>query len=99
MVFGVPPMPAGSTAPMIQAAQIPQLMAIYALGFITVFVILCLLCARAWRVREALGLDPRERYLTRVYLRSHGLAAGVGLLALVLALTGTGWGSMLSGFS
>ena len=99
MLFGVPPMPAGSVEAMIRAAQVPQLMAIYALGFITVFAILSLLYARAWQQRDALGLDGVERYMTRVYLRGHLLAMGVGVLSLGLAVTHTPWGSMLSGVS
>lgn len=99
MLLGIPPMPAEGAPPMIRAAQVPQLMAIYALGFIIVFAIFVLLYARAWQRRDALGLDAVERYLTRVYIRSHALAMGVGVLSLLLALTHSPWGSMLSGVS
>lgn len=97
MLLGIPPMPAESAVPMIRGAQVPQLMAIYALGFVVVFAIFVALYARAWSRREGLGLDATERYMTRVFIRSHALAMGIGVLSLGLALTKSQWGSALSG--
>ena len=69
------------------AGQFRTLFAIYAIGFIAIAVEILLLYLRAWRLREPLRLDERERFLTRADVMGWSIPATTGLIALVLALT------------
>ena len=68
-------------------AQARALFALYALGFTAIALEILLLNRRAWRLREALRLNPQEAAMTRNELWGWCLPVGVGLLSLVLALT------------
>lgn len=61
--------------------------AIYAIGFTAIAVEILLLYLRAWQLREPLRLNSRERFLTRADLAGWSVPTGVGMVALVLALT------------
>lgn len=61
-------------------------MLLYSGGFVGIFVVLSLLYLRAWRLRDALGLDAAERVATRGSLRRQLLSVAIGLLSLALAL-------------
>jgi hypothetical protein len=63
------------------------LFAIYGLGFTAIALEILLLNLRAWRLREALRLNDRERSLTRGEIAGWSVPAAVGLVSLVLALT------------
>lgn len=64
-----------------------SIFAIYAIGFTAIAVEIVLLYLRAWHLREPLRLNSRERFLTRADLAGWSVPAGVGMVALVLALT------------
>jgi hypothetical protein len=68
-------------------AQARALFAIYALGFTTIALEIVLLNLRAWRLREPLRLNARERLMTRGELMGWSIRASVGIVSLVLALT------------
>jgi uncharacterized membrane protein len=67
--------------------QFRTLFAIYAVGFTAIAVEIVLLYLRAWQLREPLRLNAQERFLTRANLAGWSVPAGVGMVALVLALT------------
>jgi len=64
-----------------------SIFAIFAIGFTAIAVEILLLHLRAWQLREPLRLNPRERFLTRADMAGWSVPAGVGMVALVLALT------------
>jgi uncharacterized membrane protein len=70
------------------AGDSTQLMTIYGLGFIAIFVILSLLHANVWRQRVTMKLDVMQRFDARAGTFAHLLAASVGLLSIVIAQVG-----------
>jgi uncharacterized membrane protein len=68
-------------------SQVRALFALFALGFVAIALEVVLLNWRAWRLREPLRLNERERTITRGEIAGWSLPVGVGLVALVLALT------------
>lgn len=68
-------------------AEARSLFSIYALGFSAIALEILLLHWRAWQLREPLALNERERILTRAEISGWTVPLGVGLLALILALT------------
>jgi uncharacterized membrane protein len=67
--------------------QFRAIFAIYAIGFTAIALEILLLYRRAWKLREPLRLNERERFLTRADLSGWSIPVTVGLIALVLALT------------
>ena len=63
------------------------LFAIYAVGFTAIALEILLLNLRAWRVRDALRLDEREKFITKSEIMGWSLPVTVGLLSVILALT------------
>jgi hypothetical protein len=66
--------------------QARSLFSIYAIGFTALAAEILLLYLRAWRLRDALKLNTRERLLTRDELRGWSIPFSVGIVALALAL-------------
>lgn len=62
-----------------------HVMQIYAAGFSGIFLTLCLMYGRAWRLRDSIQLDPAERLLTRSTLLGLRLTLALGLVSLLLA--------------
>lgn len=62
------------------------LFTVYALGFMAISLEILLLNWQAWRLREPLRLNERERLLTRSEILGWSVPAGVGLVSLLLAL-------------
>jgi uncharacterized membrane protein len=87
----------GQLVPVVRAAQMPSLLAVYGAGFAAVFAIFALLYWHAYRKRAALELNELERHDTRSYLQENALMAGVGLLSVGLALSNTQLSSLLAG--
>lgn len=79
--------PGGRTEPVIEAGQIPTLFLIYGAGVIALYLLLALLYAHAYRRRSQLELTPVETFDTKASIVGHLLAAGVGLVSIVIALT------------
>ena len=67
--------------------QARAIFAIYALGLIGISAEILLLYLRAWHLREPLRLNARERLLTRGELTGWSVPVGVGIVALIFALT------------
>ena len=67
--------------------QARSIFSIYAIGFVAIAVEILLLYVRAWRLRDALRLNERERFLTRAELTGWSIPPTVGIVALVLANT------------
>ena len=62
--------------------------AIYGFGFLVLFVMFALLYARAYSKRAELDLSPIEVFDTKMFAGHHLVSAGVGLIALLIALYG-----------
>jgi uncharacterized membrane protein len=69
------------------AAQFRAIFAIYAIGFTSIALEILLLYLRAWKLREPLRLNARERFQTRANVMGWSVPTTVGVIALVLALT------------
>ena len=88
---------AGQVEPILRSDQWPQLMSIYAIGFIAIWLVFVLLTAHAYRRREALDLNAFEVYDTRRKMREYLILMGFGVVSLALALSG-GWRVPASGW-
>jgi transmembrane protein TMEM174 (potassium channel) len=78
--------------------ELQALMLLYGAGFVAMFGALTLLYRHAWDLRDTLGLDARERVLTRGALREMIGMSSIGLLSMALSATGPGIGQMFAGF-
>lgn len=58
---------------------------LYSLGFGAIYLVLAMLYHRAWSLREALQLDPRERSVTRQYIQSSWIMVGFATTSIILA--------------
>jgi uncharacterized membrane protein len=67
-------------------SQVRTLFAVFALGFTAIALEMVLLNLRAWRLREPLQLNARERAMTFHEVTGWSIPVGVGLVSLVLAL-------------
>lgn len=77
----------GRVVPMLaNNAEFLQMAAIYAGGYGAIFAIFALMYWHAWHKRDALDLSDVERIETRYSMIEHLMHAGVGLLAVILAL-------------
>ena len=66
--------------------EVRTIFTVFNLGFITVFAVLSLLYAYAWRLRDRLALNPRERVRTLRSLYGHLFTVLMGLVATAWAL-------------
>ena len=87
----------GQVDPVLRADQWPQLMSIYAMGFIAIWLVFVLLTMHAYRRREVLELNALEIHDTRTKLREYLILMGFGIVSLALALSG-GWRVPMSGW-
>jgi uncharacterized membrane protein len=69
------------------ATQMRELMVIYALGFMAVYLLFTALHWNAWRQRIELQLNPTELFLTRSSMVEYTAMGLIGLLSCVLAST------------
>ena len=60
-------------------------MVLYGAGYLGVALVFILLYTHAWRQREVLALDERERLLTRAKVIAHAIDGGVACASIVLA--------------
>lgn len=73
--------------PVIRGDEVPELMLIYSAGILVLFLLLGSMNLYAYGKRDALGLDEKERLLTRASIRAHFLTVAISLLVfLVVAL-------------
>jgi uncharacterized membrane protein len=66
--------------------QLSRASAVYALGFIVLFVMFALLYAHAYRRREQLRLTSMDVFDVKSYAGHHLVSAGVGVVSLIVAL-------------
>jgi uncharacterized membrane protein len=82
-------LPARSEAPQhMQIYQLANASAIYAVGFMAVFVVFALLYHHAYRCRAVLELTELETFDARSAIGHHLVSAGVGLISLLIASVG-----------
>jgi hypothetical protein len=74
-------------SPAIEPGQVPTLFVIYGAGVIALYLLLALMYAHAYRKRGELELTPVETFDTRAGIVGHLLAAGIGLVSVLLAVT------------
>jgi uncharacterized membrane protein len=94
-------LPAGFT--ITELSQLPVLFITFAVAFGSMGAVMWALFLRAWRLRETLQLDARERIWTRVRLWNWALVPIVAAVSIVLALSipptrASGWWLGLPGF-
>jgi uncharacterized membrane protein len=70
----------------VTGSQISTLLMIYGLGFAAVYGAMTLLYLHAWRLRDALELNPLERFDTRYMIGRLSIVMSVGVIAAGLAL-------------
>lgn len=87
----------GEVEPILRVDQWPELMSIYAVGFIAIWTVFALLIVHAYRRREALALNDLETFDTRTKMRQYFILIAVGVASLVLAQI-PGWGVPVSGW-
>lgn len=78
----------GDTGEVIRDSQYPLLMMIYGTGFIAVQLVFVALHWRAYFLREPLGLNARELWVTRTEIQSFLLNVAVGLTSVTVAAVG-----------
>ena len=89
-------LPSGDVVESIEPGQMPLLMAIYGAGFIALHLVFVLLYLRAYRLRDALGLDAHEASVTREEIQGFLLMVAVGLISIAVAMLGAAsWAGMV----
>lgn len=79
--------------------QLPRIFAIYGAGYVVLFGMFALLYLQAYRSRAELALSPLEVFDARAALGGHLVSAGVGLIAVAIALLAPMPLPLLSGFT
>lgn len=69
-----------------EAYQLANVSAVYAAGFVAVFVLLALLFVHAYRLRDTLGLSELEVFDARSAIGHHVVSIIVGMVSLIVAL-------------
>jgi uncharacterized membrane protein len=95
MITGIQPSNTGK----IHVDQVGALFIVYGTGFVAVFVILALMNARAYLLRQVLELSELEELMTRAEIARCLGVASVGLLSIVIALVLPGGAAGLAGLS
>jgi hypothetical protein len=79
--------------------QLPRIFAIYGAGFVVLFTMFALLYLQAYRWRRELDLTPLDEFDVRQSIGEHLVSAGVGLVAIAVALFTPMPFPVLSGFT
>ena len=82
------PMENGVPLPGMSRAEWSDLMLIYGLGFIALYVIFALLYVHAYRQRDVLELSAAESYDTMAEIRQNVAMIVIGILSVALAVAG-----------
>jgi uncharacterized membrane protein len=82
---------------MIREEQLPMLMVVYGLGFMTIFVLLAVMYLRGWKKRDELGLDAVQSRLTLEQAGHCAVYVSVGALSILIAVIGGPPWTSLSG--
>ncbi len=91
-------MPDGKLVSMISFGQAEWITFIYGLGVAAVYAVLALLYAHAFRLRDALHLNPLEAFETRERIIGNLLRSGLGLTAAVGAVALGGYRGRWAGY-
>jgi hypothetical protein len=91
-------MPDGKLVSMISFGQAEWITFIYGLGVAAVYAVLALLYAHAFRLRDALHLNPLEAFETRERIIGNLLRSGLGLAAAVGAVALGGYRGRWAGY-
>ena len=75
----------GTVAKIISGSQMPTLMIIYGIGYISVFLIFALLYIHAYRQRESLNLNAIETHITREFIQRMFIYIAFGVFSICLA--------------
>jgi uncharacterized membrane protein len=79
--------------------QLPRIFVIYGAGFVVLFTMFALLYLQAYRWRRELHLTPLDEFDVRQSIGEHLVSAGVGLVAIAVALLAPMPFPVLSGFT
>ena len=93
------PRSGGGIEPMIEQGQVSTLFLIYGGGIIALYVLMALLYLHAFRRRRDLELTPLEVFDTKTSIVTHLLAAGIGVVSCVVAVTVPPQMTGLAGFA
>jgi hypothetical protein len=85
---GMAHFPDGHVEPMLKGNDVYLMMLVYNAGFIAVFTVFVLLYWHAWRKRDDLGLDDRERFLTKEQVGANACFVVIGLISTSVLLVG-----------
>jgi hypothetical protein len=89
---GSPLLVDGTTVPIMETVQTGQtMMILYSVGFAGIFAVFTLMTWNAWRMRDCLEFDERERLITRGTMSSHAIQVAFGLASVALASLGARW--------
>jgi len=78
----------GADVPVIRDADAPRLMQIYSGGVVAVFTMFALMYANAFRQRDLLGLDARQRLEARLNVIDNAGIALIGVASVLVATLG-----------
>jgi uncharacterized membrane protein len=78
--------------------QMRELMVLYGIGFISVYLLFTTLHRNAWRQRDVLELNPVESFLTRSSMIEYTCMASIGLISVLVAIFVPGQFVGLAGF-
>jgi uncharacterized membrane protein len=81
------------------AGQMREVMVLYSIGFIAVYLLFAALYGNAWRQRRALTLNPAELFLTRSSVVEYIAMSCVGVLSMLIAVLAKGSYIGLAGFT
>ena len=77
----------GRAGEVIREAQVPTLFLIYGGGVIAIYLILAVMYRRALGKRQELALTPLEVFDTKTSIVMHVIAAAIGVLSCIIAVT------------
>ena len=84
----------GESARNISWQEACTLMRIYAAGFTAVFALFALMYAHAYKLRDALELNPAEALQTRTEVQANIIMAVVGAVSFMLAFKSPNWAGL-----
>ena len=84
----------GGVALNMEFGEALTLMGIYAVGFTAVFALFALLYMHAYKLRDALELNPAEALQTRVEIQQNLIMAAIGVVSFVLAFKTPTWSGL-----
>jgi uncharacterized membrane protein len=85
LIFGDNIYGAGKSPFSIRQDQVPQLMTVYGIGYITIYGIFLLLYVHALRNKDILELNQLEVFDTRTKIYAQAILIGIGLFCILLA--------------